>query len=78
MLHIKVFTFNPFQQNTCLLYNDAGACCIIDPGCYYEYEQEALSDFMEEKQLTPSASAAASSFLSSDASLAPRVRAQWM
>ncbi len=40
MLHVKVFLFNPVQENTYLVYNDENECIIIDPGCYYENEQE--------------------------------------
>ncbi len=36
MLTIRQFTFNPVQENTYVIYNEKGACCIIDPGCYFE------------------------------------------
>ncbi len=53
MLHIKAFTFNPVQENTYLIYNDRGDCCIIDPGCYFSSEETALKDFVKENGLKP-------------------------
>lgn len=53
MLHIQVFTFSPIQENTYLLYNDAGEACIVDPGCYHTYEEEELADCITAKQLKP-------------------------
>ncbi len=52
MLKLKVFTFNDFAENTYLLYSNAGQAIIIDPGCYYREEQEELSAFITENQLT--------------------------
>ncbi len=51
MLHIKSFTFNPFQENTYLLYDDAGEATLIDPGCYEVAEQLELLDFITDKKL---------------------------
>jgi hydroxyacylglutathione hydrolase len=53
MLHIKVFTFSPIQENTYLLYNDKKQCAIVDPGCYFEEEEEILQEFIEENGLEP-------------------------
>ena len=53
MIHVKVFTFNPVQENSYLLYNDHGHALIIDPGCYFTAEQETLQNFMAEKNLQP-------------------------
>ena len=53
MLSIKSFTFNPVQENTYVLYNDQGQCCIIDPGCYFDEERAALKEFIEKSGLTP-------------------------
>lgn len=52
MLHIKVFTFNPFQENTYLLYDETKESVIIDPGCYEEDEKKELVDFIETNNLT--------------------------
>jgi hydroxyacylglutathione hydrolase len=47
MLHIKSFTFNPFQENTYLAYDDSGAGILIDPGCFEKWEKAELQDFIE-------------------------------
>jgi glyoxylase-like metal-dependent hydrolase (beta-lactamase superfamily II) len=53
MLYIQSFTFNPVQENTYVLYNEKGAACIIDPGCYFSGEEQALKGFLEVHNLTP-------------------------
>lgn len=53
MLYVKVFLFNPVQENTYLIYNEEKDCIIIDPGCYYENEQEDLAGFIEKNRLKP-------------------------
>ena len=47
MLHIHHFTFNPFQENTYVVYNDQKEAFIIDPGCYTKIEQKQLLDFIQ-------------------------------
>jgi hydroxyacylglutathione hydrolase len=53
MLTVQLFTFNPVQENTYLLYNEKGECCIIDPGCYFAAEEKAITDFISTSGLTP-------------------------
>ncbi len=53
MLTVQPFTFNPLQENTYVVYNEKGHCCIIDPGCYFAAEEQALSDFITQKGLEP-------------------------
>ncbi|RYY40200.1 MAG: MBL fold metallo-hydrolase [Chitinophagaceae bacterium] len=53
MLTVQTFTFNPVQENTYVLYNETGACCIIDPGCYFASEEQQLAAFVEEAGLNP-------------------------
>lgn len=53
MLQIKSFTFNPFSENTYVLYDETQECVIIDPGCYDSSEQQELADFIVHKQLKP-------------------------
>jgi hydroxyacylglutathione hydrolase len=53
MLSVQPFTFNPVQENTYIVYNDAKECCIIDPGCYFASEEQQLVDFVESNGLTP-------------------------
>ena len=52
MLHIQSFVFSPIQENTYVLYNDAGDCAIIDPGCYHKYEEVQLATFIEKNGLS--------------------------
>jgi hydroxyacylglutathione hydrolase len=53
MLAVKTFTFSPVQENTYILYNEKGQCCIIDPGCYFPKERDELKTGIEETGLTP-------------------------
>jgi hydroxyacylglutathione hydrolase len=53
MLTVQLFTFNPVQENTYILYNENKECCIIDPGCYFASEEKALVDFIESSGLKP-------------------------
>ena len=53
MLTVQPFTFNPVQENTYVVYNEKGECCIIDPGCYFASEEKALTDFIEYNGLKP-------------------------
>lgn len=53
MLSVQSFTFNPVQENTYVLYNEAGQCCIIDPGCYFPAERNELAGFIELTKLKP-------------------------
>jgi hydroxyacylglutathione hydrolase len=51
MMHVKVFEFNPLQENTCILYDDTKECVVIDPGCYDKDEEDQLSEFIKENDL---------------------------
>ncbi|MGB0525010.1 MAG: MBL fold metallo-hydrolase [Flammeovirgaceae bacterium] len=51
MIEIKQFTFNPFAENTYLLFDETKACVIIDPGCYEKQEQQELLDYITKKEL---------------------------
>jgi hydroxyacylglutathione hydrolase len=53
MLAVKSFTFSPVQENTYVLYNEKGSCCIIDPGCYFPKERDELKTGITETGLTP-------------------------
>lgn len=54
MLTVEYFTFNPFQENTYVVYDEERNCIIIDPGCSNTFENEELSAFISENQLNPS------------------------
>lgn len=51
MLHVQRFTFNPFQENTYVLYDETQEAVIIDPGCYEKEEQKGLKDFILSNKL---------------------------
>lgn len=51
MLSIHRFTFNPYEENTYLLIDDEGHCAIVDPGCYTQTEQEALTQYITDQNL---------------------------
>lgn len=53
MISLKQFTFNPYQENTYVLFDESGACVIIDPGMYDGYEQNELVAFIKNEALTP-------------------------
>ena len=49
---IKTFTFNPFQENTYLVYDETNEAVIIDAGCIFEPEKQQLKKFIEDNKLT--------------------------
>ncbi|HTO16641.1 MAG TPA: MBL fold metallo-hydrolase [Edaphocola sp.] len=53
MLQIKSFTFNPFQENTYIIYNENKRCWIIDPGMYSANEERELNNFIAQNNLQP-------------------------
>lgn len=56
MLSVAQFTYNPFQENTYLLYDKATReAFIVDPGCYTTEEQNDLLQFLKEQKLQPKA-----------------------
>ena len=52
-MKIQKFTFNPFQENTYIIYDESKECIIIDPGCYSDQEKKELASFIEIKKLKP-------------------------
>ena len=53
MAQVVQLTFNPFQENTFIVYDETGECVIFDPGCFDNAEQKTLSDKITELQLRP-------------------------
>lgn len=52
MVHVQSFTFNPFQENTYVVWSDGDArCFVLDPGCYERTEVEQLTTFVKNKGL---------------------------
>jgi glyoxylase-like metal-dependent hydrolase (beta-lactamase superfamily II) len=52
-MQFKSFTFNPFLENTFVVWDETGECVVIDPGCYTRREQELLGAFLAENNLRP-------------------------
>lgn len=55
MIKFKCLTFNPFQENTWLIWNEEKKCVIVDPGCSSSSEEAVLSDFIQKELLYPEA-----------------------
>lgn len=53
MLYLKSFTFNPFQQNTYVVYDDKGRALFFDAGSSSQPEHDELAAFIREKDLKP-------------------------
>ena len=46
MISIQKFVFNPFSENTYVVFNEEKNAVIIDPGMYYEEEEKAIDKFI--------------------------------
>lgn len=53
MIQLAKFTFNPFQENTFVLYDETKECVIIDPGCQSKEEKDYLFSFIQNNDLKP-------------------------
>ena len=53
MISVKKFVFNPFQENTYVLYDQSRECIVIDAGNSKKEENEQLIGFFKEESLTP-------------------------
>lgn len=53
MANVVKMTFNDFQENTYIVYDDTGAAVIFDPGCYRPHEEEELVAKIESLGLRP-------------------------
>lgn len=49
-MQLKSFTFNPFMENTYVLYSDKKGV-IVDPGCYDPAEQRELIEFIDAEKI---------------------------
>ncbi len=52
-MHVAKFVFNPFAENTYILYDDTKECIIIDPGCFNSEEENILLEFINANGLKP-------------------------
>ena len=51
MLQIKSFAFNPFSENTYVVFNENKNAYLIDPGNFTDAETTALQQFIENQGL---------------------------
>jgi hydroxyacylglutathione hydrolase len=51
MLKVQRFVFNPFEENTYILFDETKEGVVIDPGCYDKQEQNELVSFIEREEL---------------------------
>jgi hydroxyacylglutathione hydrolase len=51
MLSIQSFVFNPFSENTYVVFDETHEAVIIDPGCYERSEQAELDSFISTNNL---------------------------
>ncbi|MFA0962381.1 MBL fold metallo-hydrolase [Roseivirga sp. BDSF3-8] len=52
MISIQKFAFNPFMENTYVLFDETKHAVVVDPGCYEAHERKALDTFISENELT--------------------------
>lgn len=50
-MEIWSFTFNPFAENTYVIWDETREAAVVDPGCYTPEERAELTDFIAEKKL---------------------------
>lgn len=48
---IKTFTFNPFQENTYLVFDETNEAILIDAGCLQNPEKQSLKKYIEDNKL---------------------------
>ena len=51
MIQIKSFVFNPFQENTYVLFDETKEAIVIDPGCFDAAEKKQLDNFIAANSL---------------------------
>ena len=53
MTQVQTFEFNPFAENTYVVWDATGECVIFDPGCYTTEERSILQSFILKNTLKP-------------------------
>ncbi|MBN1339766.1 MAG: MBL fold metallo-hydrolase [Bacteroidales bacterium] len=53
MITVEKLVFNPFQENTYIVYDETKECIVVDPGCYDSYEEGQLHRFISSFDLKP-------------------------
>ena len=52
-MHIEYFTFNPFQERSCTVWDSNGYCAFVDPGCHDSEEFSRLTEHVSKHNLKP-------------------------
>jgi glyoxylase-like metal-dependent hydrolase (beta-lactamase superfamily II) len=52
-MNIEIFTCNPLEENTIVLYDDTGEAAVIDCGCMGLADRLDLQEFLTDQNLTP-------------------------
>lgn len=52
MIRIQSFVFNPFQENTYVIYDGTKDAVVVDPGCYDQDEKREIADFIAGNNLS--------------------------
>lgn len=50
-MEVKIFVFNPFQENTYLVFDKTNEAVVIDAGCSNNSELEMVTRYIEDKNL---------------------------
>jgi len=53
MLQLKTLVFNPYQENTYILYDENKNCIIVDPGMHNYKEEQIFLEAIQTDGLTP-------------------------
>lgn len=53
MLKVQSFTFNPFSENSYIVYDENGDCIVFDPGMYNAHDQQTIEKFILSNHLKP-------------------------
>ena len=53
MITVTKFMVNPLGENSYILSDETGECVFIDPGYYFEEEQNEVREYVSDKKLKP-------------------------
>ena len=53
MADVVALTYNAFEENTYIVFDETRACIIFDPGCHSDEEKQHLKSFIEKNNLNP-------------------------
>jgi hydroxyacylglutathione hydrolase len=53
MVKVEKFIVNPLQENTYVVSDETGECILVDPGFYFEEEQDEIREYLSNNNLKP-------------------------